>query len=244
MTLSEGLTFERAIVTSLKVEPGEEEPKLVLSLRSSFSPMQARALCCEDLLHNGEGEPRNGWESIPLECELEGVKADLKPPLVVIAGLEIIPIAIERFKVVRFDSGLIVSFRMVIGGRARDLCDFVTRMGKGSFQLTMEPTQMALFSNEKEIPSTASLEVPGAEMRMNNVPLRKYLPIQERRKGLRRAIMVVVALVARSIARPHVQKLLDLEHNRCPSRRLVWGVPRESSPAAQIIFRPRRIWSR
>ena len=170
MTLSEGLTFERAKVTSLKVEPGEEEPQLVLSLRSSFSPKQARALCCEDLLYNAEEQPRNGWESIPLECELEGVKADLKPPLVVIASLQIIPIAIERFKVVRLDSGLIVSFRMVIGGRARDLCDFGTRMGKGSFQLTMEPTQMALFSNEKEIPSTASLEVPGAEMRMNNVP--------------------------------------------------------------------------
>lgn len=176
MTLSEGLTFERAIVTSLKVEPGEEEPKLVLSLRSSFSPKQARALCCEDLLYNAEEQPRNGWESIPLECELEGVRTDLKPPLEAIPGLQIIPIAIERFKVVRLDSGLIVSFRMVIGGRARDLCDFVTRMGKGSFQLTMEPTQMALFSNEQDIQSRASLEVPSPET-LNNVS-RAELPAE------------------------------------------------------------------
>lgn len=174
MTLSEGLTFERAVVTSLKMEPGEEEPKLVLLLRSSFSPQQARTICCEDLLYDATGQPRNGWESIPLECELEGVKADLKPPLEAIPGLQIIPIAIERFKVVRLDSGLIISFRMVIGGRARDLCDFVTRMGKGSFQLTMEPTQMALFSNEQDIQSRASLEVPSPET-LNNVP-RAELP--------------------------------------------------------------------
>ena len=163
MTLSETLYFDRAVVTSLKLEPGEEEPRLALSLRSSFSPQQARTLCCEDLLYNAEGQPRNGWESIPLECEVEGVTADLNPLLEQIVGLRITPIVIERFKVVRMDSGLVVSFRMVIGGRARELCDFVTQIGKGSFRLGVEPTQMALFSSEQEIQPTASSEMPAAE---------------------------------------------------------------------------------
>lgn len=163
MTLSETLSFDRAVVTSLKLEPGEEEPRLALSFRSSFSPQQARTLCCEDLLYNAEGQPRNGWESIPLECEVEGVTADLKPPLEQIARVHITPIVLERFKVVRIDSGLLLSFRMVIGGRARELCDFLTQMGKGSFRLEVEPTQMALFSNEHEIQPTASLEVRAAE---------------------------------------------------------------------------------
>jgi hypothetical protein len=56
----------------------------------------------------------------------------LKPPLEQIARLRITPIVIERFKVVRMDSELVVSFRMVIGGRARELCDFVTQIGKGA----------------------------------------------------------------------------------------------------------------
>lgn len=178
MTLSEALIFERATITSLNIEPGEEEPKLGLSLRSSFSPEQARTLCCEDLLYNAAGQPRNGWETIPLECELEGVTVDLKPSLEGIAGLQITPISIERFKVVRLDSAVVVSFRMVIRGQARELCDFLTQMGKGGFQLSMEPTQKTLFSNEQETRSMASLELPAAETLMNNVPLRNYPPNQ------------------------------------------------------------------
>ena len=38
MTLSETLSFDRAVVTSLKLEPGKEESRLALSFRSSFSP--------------------------------------------------------------------------------------------------------------------------------------------------------------------------------------------------------------
>jgi hypothetical protein len=170
MTLSEPLAFDKAVITSLKMEPGEEEPRLALSFHSGFSLQQARTLCCEDLLYNAEGQPRNGWESIPLECEVEGVTADFKPPLEQIARLHITLIFLERFKVVRIDSGLVVSFRMVIGGRARELCDFVTQMGKGSFRLEVQPTQMALFSNEQEIQPTAPLEVPAAETLLNIVP--------------------------------------------------------------------------
>lgn len=184
MTLGEALVFDKAVITSLKVEPGEEEPRLALSFRASFSAQQARTLCCEDLLFNAEGQPRHGWESIPLECELERVTADFKPPIEQIVPLQITPIALERFKVVRIDSGLVLSFRMVIGGRARELCDFVTQMGKGSFRLEVEPTQMALFSNEQQIHHTAPLEVPAAETLPNIVPPAELPSKSGKEKGI------------------------------------------------------------
>ncbi len=54
---------------------------------------------------------------------------------------------------------------------------------------------------------------------------------------LRKVIMIVVALVALSIARPHVRKLLDLEHNRFVAAASLGG-PTGTEPGGNEHFSP------
>lgn len=141
MRLHQELRLNQAWLTAAKLEPGQEQPKVVLQFRTELTREVADAFGCLELIYAGQ-VPRSGVESMRLEGEEHDCEVELDNDGEI--RLRVVADFLGGYSAVMEGTGPKLKFHINLAGYEVAAAELIRQVKTDPIKLTLRPAQMEL----------------------------------------------------------------------------------------------------